>query len=99
MRLVYTKPVRSRILEILAYVASVSSEERANEVVQVLLDKTDRLLEHPRLGPPVPELADRGKGHRGLVVGRYTIVYYVVVDEIRITDFFDMKQQRSQMRG
>jgi plasmid stabilization system protein ParE len=99
MRLVYTKPVRSRILEIHQYVAEAASEEHANDLIRILFDKADRLLVHPLLGSPVPELASLNKGHRGLVLGRYKIIYNVTRDEVRITDFFDTRQHPSRMRG
>lgn len=99
MRLVYTKPVRDRITEIRNYIAADSSIERADKAIANLFDKVDTLLEHPLRGAPESTLAKKGKGHRGLLVGRYKIVYYVHEGEIRITDFFDTKQHPSRMRG
>jgi plasmid stabilization system protein ParE len=99
MRLVYTGPVRNRIAEIRNFIASGSSIERADKVIAGLLDQADTLKDHPLRGAPEALLAKKGKGHRGLRVGRYKIIYYSSGDEIWITDFFDTKQHPSRMRG
>ncbi len=98
MRLVFTRPVRNRIVEIRNYLAENTSFEQADLTISKLLDKADSLLEHPMRGIPEPALADMGKGHRSLITGRYKIVYYVSGDEIRITDLLDTKQHSSGMR-
>lgn len=98
MRLVYTNPVRDRIAEIRHFIAAETSFERADKEITALLDKADTLLQHPFRGARVGTLASKGKGHRGLQVGRYKIIYYVQGDEIRITDLFDTKQHPSRIR-
>ena len=99
MKLVYTKPVRNRIVEIRNYLAENTSFEQADLTISKLLDKADSLLEHPLRGIPEPALANLGKGYRSLITGRYKIVYYVSGDEIRITDLSNTKQHLSRMRG
>ena len=99
MRLVYTKPVVDRIAEIEDYFTLQSSAKKAEELIARLLSQAYTLLDHPFRGMPEKYMEHRGKGHRSLIVDRYKVIYYVEDDAVHITDFFDMKQHRSRMRG
>ena len=99
MKLVYTKPVLQRITEIEEYFTQHAAAEKAEALVGQLLAQARTLRDHPLRGAPEKRLKHRGTGHRSLIVGRYKIIYYIHEEEVRITDFFDMKQHRSRMRG
>lgn len=99
MKLVYTRPALERIAEIQAFWAEHTAEDKAQEMVAFLMEKTKQLLADPLRGFPETKLAQLGLGHRSLLLGRFKVIYYVSGEEVRITDFFDTKQHPSRMRG
>ena len=99
MKLVYTEPARQRLTDIEDYTTAASSEAKARNLIDGLLEKALSLRDHPLRGIPEPRLMKRGQGHRSLIVGRYKIVYYAKGGAVHITDFFDTKQHPSRMRG
>ncbi len=99
MRLVYTRPALERIAEIQTFWADHTTEDKAEELVTSLMEKTKQLLANPLRGFPEPKLARLGLGYRGLLLGRFKVIYYVSGEEVHITDFFDTKQHPSRMRG
>ena len=51
--------------------------------VDRLIDATDKLEDHPRIGRPVPE-ADQRDDIRELIIQGYRIIYLVADEEIQI---------------
>jgi len=101
MKLMYTDDSKRRLansivnlVEELAYPLY-----KALEIEQDLHNQAAALKENPRLGQFEEELAYLNKGHRGLVVGNFKIIYRISGSEIYITDFFDTRQDPSKMKG
>ncbi len=73
--------------------------EKADSLIVELFDRADSLGENPQLGQYEEYLEHLNEGHRRLVEGHFKIIYKIGDDQISITDFFDTRQNPSDMKS
>ena len=81
------------------YWSDFRSPERIEQRVDELWDTVDWLLQHPYAGHREKYLEDLQLGHRSWSVREVKVIYRVVGKVLRVTQFFDARQDPDKMRG
>lgn len=76
--IVLTPKAEEDLRQIFDYLSEYSFEAALLQIERIL-DKTEILLQFPRLGKVIPEL--NNNQCRELLIGNYQIAYYIVSDE------------------
>ncbi len=72
MQIIWTQEALERLIDIEDYIAK-GNPERAAKFVDQLIEQTESLLDNPRIGRVVPEIAN--PDIRELIFHKYRIVY------------------------
>ncbi|HAA17681.1 MAG TPA: hypothetical protein DCR93_01725 [Cytophagales bacterium] len=72
--------------------------EVVDRLLVEILDAADSLGEWPTKGQLEPFLSEPGKQHRRIIVRHVKIVYLIMEDHIRVTDFFDSRQRPDKLK-
>ncbi len=101
MRIIYTTQSYRSLERIISFLKEKSSytDDDIRALRDRLFNKGDSLANNPRIGQYETELVHLGKGHRRVIEGHFKIVYFIEIDTIYITDFFDTRQDPSKMKG
>jgi len=86
MQIRWTREALERLTEIEEYI-SKDSPDRAISFVNYLIDQTEALEDHPRLGRVVPEVGN--ENIRELIARKYRIVYRVSEEGLDILTVFE----------
>ncbi len=86
MQIRWTREALERLTEIEDYI-SKDSPERAIGFMNYLIDQTEALEDHPRLGRVVPETGN--ENIREIIARKYRIIYRVSEDGIDILTVFE----------
>lgn len=98
MRVVWSAWALQQLDEIHAWYTAEASPTVADGIVSEILAVTSLLEHFPFGGQVEPWLEHQGQGHRRVVVGNYKVVYRVVVEEVRVVDVFDARQDPGKMK-
>jgi plasmid stabilization system protein ParE len=98
MKLEVAESAWESLVQLTEYWSDFRSPERIDERVDELWDTVDWLLRHPHAGPKEKYLEDLQLGHRCWRVREVKIVYRVVGNVLRVTQFFDARQDPDKMR-
>ena len=99
MKIQYTEQSLVSFQESLEFISKEVSLEKLIEIRDQLLNSTDILITHPKLGKKEEYLEHLKLGHRRIIEGHYKIIYRVEKKVIYITDIFDTRQAPSKMKG
>lgn len=101
MKVIYTEQALESLAESLRFLIQKQhvSIEQVSNIKTLLLDKADKLPEHPFSGQTEEYLAHLNLGHRRIIEGTFKIIYRVDGNIIYITDFFDTRQDPTKMIG
>ncbi|MBP6391845.1 MAG: hypothetical protein KA175_02555 [Flavobacteriales bacterium] len=75
------------------------SDERIGALADELLNEAEWLCSHPRAGAFETQMPGSRYQYRHWVVGHVKIVYRVTRSAIRVSDFFDSRQDPRRMKG
>lgn len=98
MKLIIADSAWESLARLQAYWAQYNADEKVEARVDELLAEVLWLSEWPGAGAQEVLLKRRGRQYRRWVVGRVKIVYYIVGDELRVSDFFDARQDPRRMK-
>ena len=90
---------KSSRISSLEFISKEVSLEKLMEIRDQILNSTDILIKHPKLGKKEEYLEHLKFGHRRIIEGHYKIVYKIEKKTIYITDIFDTRQQPVKMKG
>ena len=79
-------------------VLSKHSPNKANQTIETLINKTDILHNHPRIGAKENALADKKGEYRYLIYRPYKIIYRVYKTFLRILRIFDTRQHPDKLQ-
>lgn len=99
MKIKFTQQSLISLKESLDFIANEVSSQKLIEIRNQLLDSTDILTSHPKLGKKEEYLAHLDLGHRSIIEGHYKIIYKIEKELIYITDIFDTRQNPEKMKG
>lgn len=92
---------KRRLRALIAFYETHYSTKGIDDLEELILAKLAQLGQHPTIGgfePSLPTLI-KGRRYRRLIVNRrIKIIYYVDVDTVIVTDFFDMRQDPGRMQ-
>lgn len=74
------------------------STSKADKLLEILLEKSDQLYDHPRLGQRESSQDGRPEEIRYLVYQIYKVIYAVFEDCVTIITVFDTRQDPSKLR-
>ena len=77
----WSAPARNDLKQIHDYITK-DSKYYARRVIQEIIEKTEKLIEHPEIGRIVPEVSDQNV--RELIVYSYRLVYEISAGRIQI---------------
>jgi len=86
MQLIWTQEALEQLIDIEDYIAR-DNTQRAEKFVDQLIERTESLLDNPRVGRVVPEIAN--PDIRKLVFHKYRIVYRLNEKHIEILTVFE----------
>ena len=101
MKVVITSWAKSCLRSIYEHYLEVSSEEKAKEITNQIVEKALSLEYMPNRGRNDDELSVLGKGHRYIIERHYRIIYRIEKEKVYVTDIFsnwqdpDAKVERS----
>jgi plasmid stabilization system protein ParE len=98
MKIKFTKQSLVSLKESLDFISKEVSSQKLKEIRNQLLDSTDILITHPKLGKKEDYLAHLDLGHRSIIEGNYKIIYKIEKEVIYITDIFDTRQNPEKMK-
>ncbi|MFN8351011.1 MAG: hypothetical protein U0U25_06065 [Flavobacteriales bacterium] len=98
MKLIIADSAWESLARLQAYWAQYNADEKVEARVDELLAEVLWLSEWPGAGAQEVLLKRRGRQYRRWVVGRVKIVYYIVGDELRVSDFFDARQDPRRLK-
>ena len=99
LRLDVSNTALKRLEGLIAGWRNAHSDQRVEEMVDELFDQAEWLRSYPRAGA-VEEWLNTGRFHyRRWVVGHVKIIYRVTRTAVRVTDFFDSRQDPKKMKG
>lgn len=100
MKVIYTEQALESLSESLRFLIQEQglSIKQVSNIKTHLLDKTEKLQEHPYSGQTEEYLAHLNLGHRRIIEGTFKIIYRVDGNIIYITDFFDTRQNPEKMK-
>ncbi len=99
MKIEYTEQALISLQESLDFISKEVSLEKLIEIRDQVLDSTDILIKHPKLGKKEEYLEHLKLGHRRIIEGHYKVIYRIEKKVIYITDIFDTRQEPNQMQG
>jgi len=88
-----------RLNDLAVFWEKFHSDERIEEMVDEILDAAEWLRDHPRAGAIEVFMKKKRFEYRRWVVGHIKIIYCVTRTSIRVSDFFDSRQDPSKMKG
>ena len=98
-RVIWSDFAVRQLEQIFQFFTERTDEHIARSIVLELLSTSEKLIEHPALGPREVTLIHLSTTYRYLVQGNYKIIYSV--DEqsriIRISDVFDVRQSPEKL--
>jgi toxin ParE1/3/4 len=99
MKLVIARSAWERLDRLQKYWADFNSDEKVQARLDELLDEAVWLSNWPGAGAQEIFMEHRGKHYRRWPVGKIKIVYYIAGEELRVSDFFDGRQDPQRMQG
>jgi toxin ParE1/3/4 len=99
MKIKYTEQSLISLQESLEFISKEVSLEKLIEIRDQILNSTDILIQHPKLGKKEEYLEHLKLGHRRIIGGHYKVIYRVEKEIIYITDIFDTRQDPNKMKG
>jgi toxin ParE1/3/4 len=99
MKIQYTEQSLISLQESLEFISKEVSLEKLEEIRDQILDSTDILIKHPKLGKKEAYLEHLKLSHRRIIEGHYKIIYRIEKETIYITDIFDTRQDPVKMKG
>ncbi|MCB9361642.1 MAG: type II toxin-antitoxin system RelE/ParE family toxin [Flavobacteriales bacterium] len=99
MKIKFTKQSLISLKESLDFISKEVSFEKLKRIRDEVLDSTDILITHPKLGKKEEYLTHLKLGHRSIIEGNYKIIYKIEKEVIYITDIFDTRQNPEKMKG
>ena len=99
MKIQYTEQSLVSLQESLEFISKEVSLEKLIEIRDQILNSTDILIKHPKLGKKEEYLEHLKFGHRRIIEGHYKVIYRVEKKIIYITDIFDTRQEPNKMKG
>ena len=98
-RVIWSDFAVGQLEQIFQFFTEKADDHIARSIVLELLSTSEKLIEHPELGPREITVIHLGTTYRYLVQGNYKIIYSV--DEqskvIRISDVFDVRQSPEKL--
>lgn len=98
MKLIIADSAWESLARLQAYWAQYNADEKVEARVDELLAEVLWLSDWLGAGAQEVLLKRRGRQYRRWVVGRVKIVYYIVGDELRVSDFFDARQDPRRLK-
>lgn len=99
LRLDVSNTALKRLDDLISIWRTYHSDQRVEELVDELYDQAEWLCVYPRAGA-VEEWLSKGRfQYRRWVVGHVKIIYRVTRTAVRVTDFFDSRQDPKKMKG
>jgi len=86
MQIIWTQEALEKLIEIEDYIAK-SNPERAAKFVDQLIEQAESILNNPRVGRAVPEIAN--PDIRELIFNKYRIVYRLNEKRMEILTIFE----------
>ncbi len=99
MRLDIAETALESLKKLQAYWALFNTDEKVQARIDALLDEAIWLCDWPGAGSQEIFMEHRGIHYRKWVVGKVKIIYYIHGDTLRISDFFDSRQDPDKMQG
>tara|TARA_R110001592_G_scaffold89458_2_gene263112 strand:+ start:568 stop:867 length:300 start_codon:yes stop_codon:yes gene_type:complete len=99
MKIKFTEQSLISLQESLDFISQEISLEKLIKIKNQLLDATDILIAHPKLGKKEAYLEHLNLEHRSIIEGHYKVVYRIEKKIIYITDIFDTRQNPKKMKG
>lgn len=99
MKLVIARSAWESLDQLQKYWAEHNSDKKVQGRVDELLDEAIWLSHWPGAGAQEVFMQHRGKQYHKWTVRRVKIVYYIEGEELRVSDFFDGRQDPQKMRG
>ena len=99
MKLVISRSAWESLDQLQKYWADANDDRKVLCRVDELLEEAGWLSNWPGAGAQEIFLEHRGRYYRKWTVGRVKIVYYIESEELRISDFFDSRQDPVKMQG
>lgn len=92
MTVEFTDFAKSELQQIYNHYSFVASDLIALQIIERILDDTERLKDFPKSGQREFLLADMKKEYRYIVSGNFKVIYYCTTDFVYVTDVFDTRQ-------
>ena len=92
IKIVWTDFAIEKLSAIFQYYKDVAGTEKAEQIVNQIVDRTIYLEKHPIAGVKEVLLYKRKKEYRYLVEGNYKIIYWMDANIITIATVFDTRQ-------
>ena len=99
MRPVISEAAWGSLDSLAEYWSDTNSDERTLQKVDELLEAVLWLASWPGAGTTELYLEHKGRLYRKWTVGNVKIIFFVHVDELRVVDFFDARQDPRKMKG
>ncbi len=93
--IIYSEQFKEKLIATREYIAENFSQKVANNFLDEVEAKIERLIEQPEIGM----MSAKEKGVRRLLVGKYNAIFYRISGKrIEIADLFDQRQDPSKSK-
>lgn len=97
MTVEFTDFAKSELQQIYNYYSAVASDEIAMQIIEQILDDTERLERFPNSGQGEMLLEELENEYRYIVSGNYKIIYFCTSEIVFVTDVFDARQNPQKL--
>ena len=97
-KIIWTETALNLLKEIYEYYLSVVGYKRSQRLINKILDRTDILKTHPKIGQKENLLEDRKFEYRYLTEGNYKIIYWIDEESIKIATVFDSRRNPEKIK-
>ena len=97
MKVVITAPAKKNLQQLYYFYSKVYSEQKAKKIRTSIFSTAKSLKDFAKKGQKEELLSELGLDHRYLVQGHCKIIYRVDNDTVYTTDFFDTRQEPSNL--
>ncbi len=97
MEIIWTESAKKDLYSVFKFLISDISEEKALQIINQIIDKTEILKEMPFTGQKEPKFEKLHNEYRRLIENHYKIVYHVKNKTVFINRIFDSRQNPNKL--
>ena len=97
MKLIWDEKAKSELKQVARYIRKSFGLNQEKKYQQIIRNAANMLLTQPYMGALDPQLSDRTKSYRSVIVNKLNkMVYYVENDVVTIVAFWDCRRDSDQ---